>query len=33
MWSLLVLMLAHIAAAFVHLLYYRDRIMRLLLPG
>jgi cytochrome b561 len=32
-WSLLVLVLAHIAAAFVHLLYYRNRIMRRMLPG
>ena len=32
-WTLLVLVLAHVAAAFVHLLYYRDRIMRRMLPG
>ena len=32
-WSLLVLVLAHITAALVHLLYYRDRIMRRMLPG
>ena len=32
-WSLLALVLAHIAAALVHLLYYRDNIMRRMLPG
>jgi cytochrome b561 len=32
-WSLLVLLIAHIAAALVHLLYYRDRVMSRMLPG
>jgi cytochrome b561 len=32
-WSLLVLVIAHVAAALVHLLYYRDRIMSRMLPG
>jgi cytochrome b561 len=32
-WSLLVLAAAHVAAAVVHLLYYRDRIMNRMLSG
>jgi cytochrome b561 len=32
-WSLLVLVGAHVAAALVHLFYYRDRIMNRMLPG
>jgi cytochrome b561 len=32
-WSLLAVIAAHVAAAFVHLLYYRDGVMRRLLPN
>ena len=32
-WLLLALIVAHVAAALVHLLYYRDRIMSRMLPG
>ena len=32
-WSLLVLIIAHVAAALAHLFYYRDRIMNRMLPG
>jgi cytochrome b561 len=32
-WSLLVLVAAHVAAALLHLFYYRDRIMSRMLPG
>lgn len=32
-WSLLCLVIAHVAAALVHLFYYRDRIMSRMLPG
>jgi len=33
MWALLVVVGLHIAAAFVHLFYYRDGVMRRILPG
>jgi cytochrome b561 len=33
MWALLVMVGLHAAAAFVHLLYYRDDVMRRMLPG
>lgn len=33
MWALLVVAGLHIAAAFLHLLYYRDGVMRRMLPG
>jgi cytochrome b561 len=33
MWALLVVAALHIAAAFVHLFYYRDGVMRRILPG
>ncbi len=33
MWALLAVAALHIAAALVHLLYYRDGIMRRMLPG
>jgi cytochrome b561 len=33
MWALLVLAGLHTAAAFVHFLYYRDGVMRRMLPG
>jgi len=33
MWALLILIGLHVAAAFVHLFYYRDGIMRRMLPG
>lgn len=33
MWALLVIAGLHIAAALVHLLYYRDGVMRRMLPG
>jgi cytochrome b561 len=33
MWALLVLAGLHIAAAFVHLFYYRDGVMQRMLPG
>jgi cytochrome b561 len=32
-WSLLAMVIAHVAAAMVHLFYYRDRIMNRMLPG
>lgn len=32
-WTLLVLIGAHVSAAFIHLFYYRDRIMSRMLPG
>ena len=32
-WSLLVLIAAHVAAALMHLFYYRDRVMNRMLPG
>jgi cytochrome b561 len=32
-WSLLAVIAVHVAAAFVHLLYYRDGVMRRLLPS
>jgi cytochrome b561 len=32
-WTLLVLVTAHVLAALVHLLYYRDRVMNRMLPG
>ena len=32
-WSLLAVVAVHVAAAFVHLLYYRDGVMRRLLPS
>jgi cytochrome b561 len=32
-WTLLALVIAHVAAALVHLLYYRDHIMDRMLPG
>jgi cytochrome b561 len=32
-WSLLAVVAVHLAAAFVHLLYYRDGVMRRLLPS
>jgi cytochrome b561 len=31
-WSLLVLIGGHVAAALIHLLYYRDRVMARMLP-
>ncbi len=31
-WSLLILVGAHIAAALLHLFYYRDGVMRRMLP-
>jgi cytochrome b561 len=33
MWALLIVTGLHIAAAFVHLFYYRDGVMRRMLPG
>jgi cytochrome b561 len=33
MWALLVVAGMHDAAAFVHLFYYRDDVMRRMLPG
>jgi cytochrome b561 len=33
MWALLVLVGLHVAAALVHLFYYRDGVMRRMLPG
>ena len=33
MWALIVVAAVHIAAALVHLLYYRDGVMRRMLPG
>jgi cytochrome b561 len=33
MWGLLVVAGLHIAAALVHLFYYRDGVMRRMLPG
>ena len=33
MWALLIVAGLHIAAAFVHLFYYRDGVMRRMLPG
>jgi cytochrome b561 len=33
MWALLVVAALHVAAAFVHLLYYRDGVMQRMLPG
>jgi cytochrome b561 len=32
-WTLLMLVTAHVLAALVHLLYYRDRVMNRMLPG
>jgi cytochrome b561 len=32
-WALLVLICVHVAAALVHILVYRDRIMQRMLPG
>lgn len=32
-WTLLVLVVAHVLAALVHLFYYRDRVMNRMLPG
>lgn len=32
-WALLILIGIHVAVAFVHLLYYRDRVMQRMLPG
>jgi cytochrome b561 len=31
-WTLLVIIAVHVSAAFVHLFYYRDRVMRRMLP-
>jgi cytochrome b561 len=31
-WALLILVGVHVATAFLHLLYYRDRVMRRMLP-
>jgi cytochrome b561 len=33
MWALLVVAGLHVAAAFVHLFYYRSGVMRRMLPG
>jgi cytochrome b561 len=33
MWALLILVGVHVAAALVHLLYHRDRVMQRMLPG
>jgi hypothetical protein len=33
MWALLIVAGLHIVAAFVHLFYYRDGVMRRMLPG
>jgi cytochrome b561 len=33
MWALLFVAGLHVAAAFVHLFYYRDGVMRRMLPG
>ena len=33
MWALLIVAGLHVAAAFVHLFYYRDGVMRRILPG
>jgi cytochrome b561 len=32
-WSLLTIIAVHVVAAFIHLFYYRDGVMRRLLPG
>jgi cytochrome b561 len=32
-WTLLVLVTAHVLAALVHLIYYRDRVMNRMLPS
>jgi cytochrome b561 len=33
MWALLIVVGFHVAAALVHLFYYRDDVMRRMLPG
>jgi cytochrome b561 len=33
MWALLVVAGLHVAAALVHVFYYRDAVMRRMLPG